>query len=307
MLNKTKDTQGQYTKRAISLYRLAQKERNQDTMTPTEVAQWLREKAPTLSRSSFRQYRSALIFYWENTLQGSPLARDAVLALRNHEHTAPPPVPKFKKKKSITVAELQRFHDHLIAGSRYRRTIAKLWNSRSWFFLAAGVYTGARPIEWEGATLNEEDRTVTFKNAKNTNGRANGNTRTVKILGGDDELLIVKTHLDMLRTYLDLSGDEPSVAKYYRKCRSCIMKAGDELFGDRTKGITLYSGRHQFSANMKNITSQEGVAESLGHASTETAGIHYGKKKSGWPEYRGSQLQDKASPKGQNVQGEGGE
>lgn len=65
-----------------------------------------------------------------------------------------------------------------------------------------------------------------------------------------------------------------------REMNSAGIKTADKIH------VTLYTARHQFSANMKNILSKDQVADLMGHSSNETAGLHYGKKRSGHLAYK---------------------
>jgi integrase len=71
--------------------------------------------------------------------------------------------------------------------------------------------------------------------------------------------------------------------QYYMRCRKALQRACRQIWPRRESHITLYSGRHQFCANLKAVgRSRAEVAYAMGHGSEETAAAHYGKRRSGW-------------------------
>ena len=61
-----------------------------------------------------------------------------------------------------------------------------------------------------------------------------------------------------------------------------LSTAVSKLWPTRKMKPTLYSGRHQFAANLKAAGySRAEIAALMGHATDETAGQQYGRKKAG--------------------------
>ena len=94
----------------------------------------------------------------------------------------------------------------------------------------------------------------------------------------EDELNIIKQQIYNIKLF-DKAGQYD---RFYNDCIVQLNTANKAVFGNRNKNITLYSARHQFSANAKfsNKTKAE-VAALMGHAVDATATIHYGKKQFG--------------------------
>lgn len=118
-------------------------------------------------------------------------------------------------------------------------------------------------------------------NAKHTNGRAHGISRVV-VIDPDHWLSeTVPMHMDLLREWLATDGN--TFEQYYTRCRKALQRACRQLWPKREYHITLYTGRHQFCANLKVAgRSRAEVAYDMGHGSEKTAGTHYGKRRSGW-------------------------
>ena len=69
---------------------------------------------------------------------------------------------------------------------------------------------------------------------------------------------------------------------FYNGCAIALYKACRQCWPRRKRHITLYSTRHQFSANAKSSGfSRAEIAAMMGHAVDITATIHYGRKQAG--------------------------
>lgn len=81
----------------------------------------------------------------------------------------------------------------------------------------------------------------------------------------------------------ELASEGNTFEQYYTRCRKALQRACRQLWPKREYHITLYTGRHQFCANLKVAgRSRAEVAYEMAHGSEETAGTHYGKRRSGW-------------------------
>ncbi len=118
-----------------------------------------------------------------------------------------------------------------------------------------------------------------IQNAKNTNGRSHGETRTLVLKNvKEEDLLAIRNHLNNIRMFLGM--DEYDY--FYNGCAIALYKACRQCWPRRKRHITLYSTRHQFSANAKSSGfSRQEVAAMMGHAVDITATIHYGRKQAG--------------------------
>lgn len=180
------------------------------------------------------------------------------------------------KQKTFKKADFDKVIAYLaehVGKHRYARTLA-LW-------LKASRLTGLRPSEWEHADLTHifAAPALVIRNAKATNGRANGEERTLLLdLLTKDELEVIQDMIEMVEGY----STEMPFAKLQKLLGDYMNRATRKCFGKRKKYPSLYSNRHQFSADAKmSGHSKAEVAALLGQASDETAGIHYARKASG--------------------------
>lgn len=205
------------------------------------------------------------------------------------------------KKKSIKEANLRSLIDWVsesdllakveqgINKKEKSREPKGIWKLRAALFLIAGTATGLRPIEWVGLQVvedSEEELILLVNNAKNTNGRAHGETRNISIDSKHPLSEIVRIHIKEFSRFIE-SGEKSQLAiEYSKKCNAAIKLLEDEIMrkgGPKSVGLSMYSGRHQFSANLKmaGLTVGE-IAYLMGHNSGLTAIQHYGKKRVGY-------------------------
>jgi hypothetical protein len=141
-------------------------------------------------------------------------------------------------------------------------------------------------------------------NAKTTNGRGNGPTRTLILEGLSDaemdalhEMVQLVDNIQ-LGNILGLDVSKAAQAKsrrtgkpMYRRItypevqeflRDYLRRITRELWPNRKSWPTMYSLRHQVAADAKaSGNSKAEVGALLGHGSDATAGKHYGRKRSG--------------------------
>jgi integrase len=288
LTTKTEQTEQAYLKRADSLIEQYLDECKVPygyEFEPLEVVKWAIHKRQLLRAASWRQYRSSLVFHFESirdTGRGDPIEMDdAIRLLKNASSEAcvrrkgAPRRTSSSKKRSITPEELQLIVDYL---DRH----ASKWSFVTSIWLQTAVLTGLRPSEWQSARLELQEAGMSILkvlNAKKSNGRANGDERTL-ILGEmtNDQIILIKTQIEIV-----LSVEKANLwDRYYRDCRRTLNQVTRALWPNRVSYPSLYSGRHQFAANAKKAgLSKIEVAALMGHASDETAGSHYGKKRSG--------------------------
>ncbi len=153
----------------------------------------------------------------------------------------------------------------------------------------ASLRFGLRPVEWRGARfmhLADGELALQVPNGKYSHGRAFGPTRILIV----DEEHLEKVDPLALESALWLTENARSLEdKDYQKIlvgaekqmRIILKRCGTPCRLPRGK-ITLYTARHQFSANAKSdgLTRDE-IAALMGHASIYTADAHYGKRRSG--------------------------
>ncbi len=236
----------------------------------------------TLTQESWRAYRAPLkfmasIYYSGELIDESTFKRiNAVL-----DNTKGSPKKEIeirtsrKKQKHLSIKDLKKIDDELFESKSIWATSTRIW-------LRAGILVGLRPIEWRKSELIENEEGILLKvfNAKNTNNRANGETRHLNLNHlKPNELSIIKNHLKIVKKF---SGTREHWDGYYKGCANLLRNKTRIVFPNRERHPTLYSSRHQFSANSKaSGCKPEEIAALMGHASDLTAQMTYGKKVNG--------------------------
>lgn len=229
----------------------------------------------TLMQSSWKLYRSAMIYYAEQEFENSRINEKQfkkvkeLLKKTRSEITKGSENTSGKKKKSFNAKEIKQI-DGALKNSRSR------WSNPTRIFIRAGKYTGLRPIEWKAAELVEEKKVLIVKNAKNSNGRSFADQRVLSLKHlDDDKIKDIKLHLILVKKMVENNSWD----LYYGGCSSLLRRLSRKLWPSKKKYPSLYSCRHQFSADMKaSGCSKREVAALMGHASERTAESHYGKK-----------------------------
>lgn len=143
-------------------------------------------------------------------------------------------------------------------------------------WIVAGIRVGLRPREWHGSRfLAEHPETgrpaLVVRNAKATQGRANGAFRTLFL----DDVPADDVHTIKSLSEFCAAQTAEQFERVYTNCRHLIAAASRALWPRRDRHYTLYSCRHQFAANAKKIRSRTEVGALMGHADDATAAHHY--------------------------------
>jgi len=251
-----------------------------DTINPNpkDLAYWLISKKSNYCAATYRQYRAAIkMWIEENSHTDGPAAIELLNAVNNVLYL------KRQLSKRTSASKEKKFSD-----ADRQSIINWLNNHHSRYsavlcvFLRIGATVGLRPCEFKNArvVMNENSGyELRVGNAKTTNGRANGHFRTLLLDELPDEMIDIIDKFIMIIRKLDKFGEWK---RLYNGCRKTLYRASRDLWPNRKKYPTLYSLRHQFSADAKSAgrTTVE-VAALMGHASIETATAHYGKKRYG--------------------------
>jgi hypothetical protein len=244
--------------------------------SPRAIANWFKIQSPSWSHATIRQHRSAINYYFMSIETGDncdeiELATDALSKIKKQKEN-------IRKPKTIPQKKLLAFINHL--SESHSKSDSFLSD-----FLMATCQTGLRPCEWKSASyeiISPTEINLTVLNGKNTNGRALGKSRTMNLTGMVAPIIKV---IDEVRRLLQ---NESWEIVYGRLRRNCYNKRQD--FFKEKSNLSLYSGRHQFSANAKNLYLKNAIAMLHGHASSETATSHYGKRVSGWGQFKVMQV-----------------
>lgn len=276
--SKTNETVAVYIKRAKNLAKRAKEELQIPPGEKLDVRQfvaWLETLRPTLSKSSWRQYKSSVICFLERideeaAIQAVDYLReiDTETCVKNTEKTSG------SKLKRFSWRDFQKLTDHL-------RTKPGKWHKPLLDWLICGCLTGLRPQEWIDANLMEiaGEKALVTKNAKSTNGRSHGPTRTLMLAAlSSDEIQTLRNHIERVKTWAGMNQFDD----FYAGCSLTLYYISRKLWPRRQKHVTLYSCRHQFAANAKaSGFSTAEIAAMMGHRVDTTATKHYGKKVAG--------------------------
>jgi integrase len=310
MVTKTARTVQQYLNRAALLHNAAFKEFSEQYpnmyvgrtgLDPLQIAVWLdkNKKAGLYSKSTFRTYKCSLVCYTERLPDETPNKYEALDFLKESLNDGTRKVrinnkTSARKVKGINEKDLSTLTTWLTQNKGK-------WYQLSADWLRASVLTGLRPSEWPGSELIEypletEVRVDMGKiievpltytlalrvpNGKNSNGRANGDYRTLILAHLSKKEL--KVIMDFLLEIHDICvRQKVPFAKVQENCRLAIYYANKRAFPRRKHSFSLYSARHQFAANMKaSGKSKVEVAALMGHAEAATATKHYARENVG--------------------------
>lgn len=249
----------------------------------------LNKRSKQLSKRTVRLYRAAISNYIEECVASGMLSPGDASHFVN--------LMVGVVGKSIGSAT-SSFKAKSASHSTIEKLNEKLARSNSWLAELATVmfestlYTGLRPCEWFDAKLSRG--VLIVKNAKATNGRSNGEYRQISL---DSEFLnitpkiisSIKKTILLCDQYSQIKGgdDDLIIRDLGQVVRRAKIKSGGRC-------VSMYTARHQFSANMKAAgLSADDIANLMGHASNKTASIHYGKKRSGHPEFHSKNIHQK--------------
>ncbi|WP_116298362.1 site-specific integrase [Cupriavidus taiwanensis] len=285
--SRTSATVESYLRRANGLMTRLAKEMAlpDDAYPPPEaIVAFMKRNAPQWKWSTFRQYQASLACRYDIEAErtGNALFTQTAEEIRTlpYGDCVPPNAvgqTSSRKRKGIRKADYDLLVANLSNPTRNGR-----YAKRASLWLMAAVATGLRPREWEYAELDETTGLLHARNAKATNGRGTGPTRSVPVAAED--MGVVRAHIASVREMLAAGK---SFTEIHENCAVAVNRACKALWGDDpTKRYALYSARHQFSANVKAVHNHQEVARLLGHASTRTARTHYAPKRSAWPKYR---------------------
>lgn len=248
-----------------------------------EVATWIKKHAEygQYRASTLRQYKAGLIHFLQD-VEGSE-ARNALNILKETiipnkvKGASLPKRTSAKKMKHISLEDERHFLDGWLPSRKSKLAeMLRLW-------LWASLNTGLRPSEWETAVY-QIDPTygpeLIVQNAKLSVNRAHGPNRTLRLSGlNQDAIKAISLLIQRIQEHIETGASFKNLQKsmsntIYRESRSCWPK--------RERHLSLYTMRHQFSANMKAIDiGRQELGALMGHATDRTASLHYARKERG--------------------------
>jgi integrase len=279
---RTVETGRAYIRRVNALSQMAGRELGLDGEHPSpgELVGWFQGSTARWRPATIRQYRASIRYGLEKRCRKLDEYAEASAALEQlnaapaHPEPCPPTIRRTsaRKRRAASPDELQAMCT-VLGWSPH--PYAPLASHLLWL----GVELGLRPSEWATARL--EGTTLVVTNAKATNKRGNGETRS---LGLDDLEPALAEMIVELVGMIETALKENSWAKIAAGVRYLFAWASAEaaksVVSLRGARICPYSTRHIAAARAKNAMDESGVAAFLGHVSTRTATSHYARKRS---------------------------
>lgn len=262
-------------------------------LSPVELVKAVMKR--DLQPSSIRQVRAAMTFTMTEAAKLQPAnaaSLNAAIGLLGNwvsqKDTEGEPRTSQCKQKVGVEADLSRIcHAVLATASEYAKPLVAALNS--------GALTGARFVEWPTAefgasTVPGYGWELIVVNGKNSNGRAHGETRTLRWESLPDHLVTQMTFWIAVAKAANERGRYDTLGD---TLKSLMRRVTKELFPRRLVHPTLSSVRHAATARFKRTyvataTTEEQklhglamVAALLGHASDATATKHYARAEDG--------------------------
>ena len=252
---------------------------NHEQLDYRQFVGWMVTRKPEWSRDTWRQYKASVMFFLEQESErGNDIASEAMEFLSPIDVTG-----CVKKTKKTSGAKQKKF-----PLKEYKQIIKNIndfgspWAEDVERWVGSALLTGLRPSEWATAymTTVSGEPALIVNNAKATNGRAHGPTRTILLDGlTQDERKMISKHVLRANEWEQAQQFE----RFYHGCAATLARATRRLWPKRDSHATLYSMRHQFAANAKaSGYTREEIAALMGHAVDTTATEHYGKKTAGF-------------------------
>lgn len=295
-VTRSKETVQAYRKRARQLILRFQRETGMSFRGHyVEYYQWLVSLRSGLSNSSWRQYKAASIYVAEILKLRSLhklLMSAGNLGCKGEPRRLPARerLTSAKKRKSITEREYLR-----IFMSGQKACKKSYWLARGLGMFVSIYNVGLRPCEFRHAVIDDElDDNGTLKcflivkNAKSTNGRSHGETRSISLDHlTASEFNLLSMVLSCSENPKNANGVIVSDERYVRYASRAFSQFTKTLYKRRLSTITLYTARHQFCANLrKNGATPRECGALMGHANDVTNTRSYGKPRCGHPSAR---------------------
>jgi len=286
---RTDATDRAYRRRADHLLRRWRKERRGQTASPFDFVNWLLDVLEGVKPASFRQYKAAALAHLPQMFDGSgelDLAMDRLRAAHAKPNRHLPPRTSARKMRFLPQEDWERLRDWLLAGvavgdgvDAAKASVITPAALEAW--CRATLLCALRPTEWAKAECREEGHRliVIVRNAKATQGRSHGETRTLVFeeLDGSEREAISAT-IELARAW----AARGKSAVLQKLVADALYRAARAALGRREAYPSLYTFRHQAIANWKTERDAVEVAALCGHARTKTAARHYAARRYAW-------------------------
>lgn len=269
-----------------------------EKLDPSHLVSHLLADKSTLSMSSWRQYKAAVLFVLKRRYGHDELTIEILENESSRGLSRTGSLTSASKKKHVPSDVLDAVLTKLLEREEQQYRNARLMR----LFAQHTQIVGLRPNEWIKAEIVRRGigKVLVVRNSKNSNGRANGESRGL-ILDelSPTEIRGIKDTIEAFQRELSSTGlgaldEEYQIRALLQRMRyelrSAISAAltqlseqhGQKKARQMVQGLTPYSWRHQFFADCKLTFDDPVVIAALGgHSSTETAFDHYGKRRNG--------------------------
>lgn len=235
--------------------------------------------SPNIRSATVRQYRASLKYFSEREHEHKKINDEQFSKIVQLLDSIKGADKNTLEDRTSSAKQKHLKEDKLLLIQNELKNSHSKWAKMTIVWLIAAVNTGLRPVEWSMTTYNQEKDCLIVNNAKNTNNRSHGATRTIYLSHIESKTKKnIIAHLNIAKLYTDRG----EWVLYYRGCSNLLQRVCKKLFPKTKKNISLYSGRHQYSANLKasGLKSNQ-IAALMGHSTDETAMETYGKKQYG--------------------------
>ncbi|OCG90335.1 hypothetical protein LMG667_02645 [Xanthomonas euvesicatoria] len=258
-------------------------------VAPIAIVEHLIARKSDLSKRTWQLYKSSVAAQFEVAIAEAPdrlVSQEYEYGLQRLRSERQTGAMTSGKKTSALKAKKLAPEDFATLTAYIERNVGNHKRARSLLvYCHASALLGLRPSEWESANpIQLEGRpALVVRNAKNTQGRGNGEFRTLDLSGLD------KAQLGWVDEMLDLVDGHRDPGAYedlQKKLGQYISWAARKALPRRRKYPSLYTFRHMFASDAK-VASMAGgqdkawVAALMGHASDATAERSYGKARFG--------------------------
>lgn len=252
----------------------------EDVMAIDKAIEWcIQFHLPNWSQGTWRMHRCGYRYLLDRLQTAGKLEASEVDRLEK-KMTLSTGLKKSEREKRTSAKRKKVIKpNHIEDIERYCEEKKSKWGQSLVIWLKAAVATGLRPNEWRYAeiTRHEDGRLILHsKNFKYNEERSYAPFRDIDLSGfPDDVVKNIQSHLSIVKGMMS----EGYIEQYVTGCSKLLYQCNKKLWPRRKANITLYTGRHQFSANAKadKDVSEEERAAMMGHKTTKTSRERYGR------------------------------
>jgi len=291
-MTKTKETEDKYEYQTKLLYKRYRKDLNNYTKVNFPgFYSWFLTKTPTWQHATVRQYKSAIL----HTAKKYNFTELEILfdniGYKNCKAKTSKLSHSERKTRAQGAKSISEKNINIIFESVKSLPKKSYWVKESVRIFSIILMFGLRRKECKNLEiLNGFDKRglrtklLKVKNAKHTNLRAHGEYRHIALSKYNrTQIKFLEKFIVRINDPVNASGKKIPAKSYLNRCSKAFSEHTKNLFPKRKSRLNLYTGRHQFCANLKkmNVPIEEAAAL-MGHSVTDTHLRHYGKRRFGF-------------------------